>query len=85
MAMGSDEHRNPCKIRVFNKPFQQGFLARGILKAGLYARVSTHDQQTLPLQLAAMRDYVAERGWKTVLEIQDVARAQACGPSERSC
>jgi hypothetical protein len=68
----SDEHRNPRKIRVFNKPFQKAFLARGILRAGLYARVSTHDQQTLPLQLAAMRNYVAKQGWKTALEIQDV-------------
>jgi hypothetical protein len=26
----------------------------------------------LPLQLAAMRDYVAKRGWKPVLEVQDI-------------
>jgi hypothetical protein len=64
---------------------QKGFLARGIVRAGIYARVWTHDQQTLPLQLAAMRDYVAKRGWKTALEIQHVRRAQACGPSGRSC
>jgi DNA invertase Pin-like site-specific DNA recombinase len=32
------------------------------LRVGLYARVSTHDQQTLPLQLDAMRAYVAQRG-----------------------
>jgi DNA invertase Pin-like site-specific DNA recombinase len=30
-----------------------------MFRVGLYARVSTHDQQTLPLQLRAMRDYVA--------------------------
>ena len=28
------------------------------VRTGLYARVSTHDQQTLPLQGRAMRDYV---------------------------
>jgi DNA invertase Pin-like site-specific DNA recombinase len=39
---------------------------------GLYARVSAHDQQTLPLQLAAMRDYVAKRGWKIAVEVQEV-------------
>ena len=33
-------------------------------RAGLYARVSTHDQQTLPMQLAAMRDYARKRGWR---------------------
>jgi DNA invertase Pin-like site-specific DNA recombinase len=43
------------------------------MRAALYARVSTHDQQTVPLQLAAMREYVAKRGWKTVLEVQDVS------------
>jgi putative DNA-invertase from lambdoid prophage Rac len=42
------------------------------VRVGLYARVSTHDQQTLPMQLSAMRDYVAKRGWKIALEIQDV-------------
>jgi hypothetical protein len=31
-------------------------------RAGLYARVSTHDQQTLPLQDRAMREYAARRG-----------------------
>jgi hypothetical protein len=35
----------------------EGFLIRGkTFRVGLYARVSTQDQQTLPMQLAAMRD-----------------------------
>jgi putative DNA-invertase from lambdoid prophage Rac len=42
------------------------------LRVGLYARVSTHDQQTLPLQLEAMRTYVAQRGWIVVTEVRDV-------------
>lgn len=42
------------------------------LRVGLYARVSTHDQQTLPLQLDAMRAYVAQRGWIVVTEVRDV-------------
>jgi hypothetical protein len=29
---------------------------------GLYARVSMHDQKTLPLQLTAMRKHVAHLG-----------------------
>src|SRR5512142_2679939 len=33
------------------------------MRVGLYARVSTHDQQTLGLQLQAMRSYVRDRGW----------------------
>jgi len=50
------------------------------VRAGLYARVSTHDQQTLPLQLTAMRDYVAKRGWKAVLEVQDVGSGASLRP-----
>jgi len=41
-------------------------------RAGLYARVSTHDQQTLPMQLAAMRDYARKRGWEIAIEVKDV-------------
>ena len=39
-----------------------GFLARvEPLRVGLYARISTHDQQTLPLQVKAMRQYARRR------------------------
>src|SRR5450631_3386618 len=48
--------------RVFGHP----------LCVGLYARVSTHDQRTLPLQLHAMRDYAAKRGWSLVAQIKEV-------------
>ena len=41
-------------------------------RAGLYARVSTHDQQTLPMQLDALKNYVARRGWIPAMEIQEV-------------
>jgi len=50
------------------------------MRAGLYARVSTHDQQTLPLQLTAMRDYVAKRSWKPVLEVQDISSGASLRP-----
>jgi predicted site-specific integrase-resolvase len=50
------------------------------VRAGLYARISTHDQQTLPLQLAAMRDYVAQRGWKAALEVQDIGSGASLRP-----
>ena len=42
------------------------------LRVGLYARVSTHDQQTLPLQIRAMREYAAKRGWVIVTQIKEV-------------
>ena len=42
------------------------------IRAGLYARVSTHDQQTLKLQNRAMQDYAARRGWTVAIEIKEV-------------
>jgi putative DNA-invertase from lambdoid prophage Rac len=39
---------------------------------GHYARVSTHDQQTLPLQLSAMREHAEHRGWTVVMTVEDV-------------
>jgi len=49
------------------------------LRVGLYARVSTQDQQTLPMQMNAMRSYVEHRGWQIVMEVEDVGS----GASER--
>jgi DNA invertase Pin-like site-specific DNA recombinase len=39
---------------------------------GLYARVSTQDQQTIPLQTRAMREYAARRGWTIALQVREV-------------
>ena len=41
-------------------------------RVGLYARVSTHDQQTLPLQLSAMREHAEHRGWTVAMTVEDV-------------
>ena len=41
-------------------------------RVGLYARVSTHDQQTLPLQIRSMREYAAKRGWSVVAQIKEI-------------
>src|SRR5689334_15944061 len=43
-----------------------------MLRAGLYARVSTNDQQTLAMQNRAMREYATRRGWTIVLQIREV-------------
>jgi putative DNA-invertase from lambdoid prophage Rac len=48
-----------------------------MFRAGLYARVSTHDQQTLPLQMRAMREYAAKRGWTVVVQIKEVGSGAA--------
>jgi len=50
------------------------------MRAGLYARVSTHDQQTLPMQIGAMRDYATRRGWEVALEVQDVGSGASLRP-----
>jgi putative DNA-invertase from lambdoid prophage Rac len=43
-----------------------------MLRAALYARVSTNHQQTLAMQMRALRRYVARRGWTVALQIRDV-------------
>ncbi|MBS0528416.1 MAG: recombinase family protein [Proteobacteria bacterium] len=43
-----------------------------MFRAGLYARVSTNDQQTLAMQGRAMREYAARRGWTIALQVREV-------------
>lgn len=43
-----------------------------MFRAGLYARVSTNDQQTLPIQSRAMREYAARRGWTIAVNVGEV-------------
>jgi putative DNA-invertase from lambdoid prophage Rac len=42
------------------------------MRAGLYARISTHDQQTLVMQLDAMIAYISDRGWDVAKQVKDV-------------
>ena len=58
------------------------FLARHgrpakMFRAGLYARVSTNDQQTLPMQSRAMREYAARRGWTIAVQVREVGSGAA--------
>jgi len=55
--------------RVFGHP---GKPAKTTLRAGLYARVSTNDQQTLQMQLRALREYAARRGWSAISQVKEV-------------
>ena len=43
-----------------------------MFRAGLYARVSTNDQQTVPLQIRALREYAVRRGWTIALQVKEV-------------
>src|SRR5215210_2875133 len=60
--------------RVFGHP----------LHVGLYARVSTHDQQTLPLQIRSMREYAAKRGWTIAAQIKEVGSGASQTRAARS-
>jgi DNA invertase Pin-like site-specific DNA recombinase len=59
-------------IRKSGRVFGQGQKAAKTIRAGLYARVSTLDQQTLPMQNRAMREYAARRGWMVALQVKEV-------------
>lgn len=50
------------------------------MEIALYARVSTHDQQTLPMQLKAMREYAKKRKWKIKMEVQEVGSGAKTRP-----
>jgi DNA invertase Pin-like site-specific DNA recombinase len=59
-------------ISKSGKVFGQGQKAAKAIRAGLYARVSTLDQQTLSMQLRAMREYAARRGWSIAMQLKEV-------------
>jgi DNA invertase Pin-like site-specific DNA recombinase len=48
-----------------------------MFRVGLYARVSTNDQQTIPLQVRTMREYAARRGWTIALQVREVGSGAA--------
>ena len=50
-----------------------------MFRVGLYARVSTSDQQTIPLQIRALREYAVRRGWTIAQQVKEVGS----GASER--
>src|SRR5438477_6427891 len=52
--------------------FGQARLPSKMFRAGLYARVSTNDQQPLPMQSRAMREYAARRGWTIAIQVREV-------------
>ncbi|MBL8179996.1 MAG: recombinase family protein [Blastocatellia bacterium] len=50
------------------------------MRVGIYARVSTIDQQTLPMQLEQMREYVRNRGWTLATEVEEVGSGAKVRP-----
>jgi len=66
---GKRAFRRAKSPRVFGHPRRR---AKTPFRVGLYARVSTHDQQTIPLQIRAMREYAARRGWTIAVQIKEI-------------
>jgi putative DNA-invertase from lambdoid prophage Rac len=48
-----------------------------MFRVGLYARVSTNDQQTLAMQSREMREYAARRGWTIAVNVREVGSGAA--------
>ncbi len=57
-------------------------MARGqrIIKVGVYARVSTQEQKTLPMQVRALRAYARQRDWTIVQQIKDIGSGASDRP-----
>jgi putative DNA-invertase from lambdoid prophage Rac len=73
--------KKPQNSRVSIAKKTRVFGHRGkTLRVGLYARVSTHDQQTLPMQLSTMREYAKTRGWTIAVEVKDVGSGATTRP-----
>lgn len=83
--------KRTSKTVVSRSVFGQG--RKTVPRVGLYARVSTHDQRTLPLQRRALHDYADRRGWTIALEVKEVGSGTSvrelrqkltrCGPPPR--
>jgi putative DNA-invertase from lambdoid prophage Rac len=48
-----------------------------MFRVGLYARVSTNEQQTLPMQIRAMHEYADHRGWTVAMQVREVGSGAA--------
>ncbi len=54
------------------------------MRAALYARVSTHDQQTLGLQTESMLAYIRDRGWNVASQVKDIGSGAKDRPGRES-
>jgi hypothetical protein len=56
-----------------------------MFRVGLYARVSTNDQQTLPMQSRAMREYAADAAGRLLRKSERLAPVQPSEKPARNC
>ena len=59
-------------VRKSGRVFGHGQKSTKTIRVGLYARVSTLDQQTLPMQSRSMREYAVRRGWTIAMQVKEV-------------
>ena len=52
------------------------------MKVGLYTRVSTDEQHTLPMQMDALKQYVERRQWHIVFTVKDIASGISDRPQQ---
>jgi putative DNA-invertase from lambdoid prophage Rac len=50
---------------------QGGFVSP--MRVALYARISTHDQHTLAMQMDAMHEFATRRGWTIIDTVEEIA------------
>ena len=43
------------------------------MRVALYARISTHDQHTLAMQMDAMHEFTTRRGWTVIDTVEEIA------------
>jgi putative DNA-invertase from lambdoid prophage Rac len=54
------------------------------MRVGLYARVSTHDQQTLGMQVEAISAYIKDRNWDVARSVEDIGSGARERPGRES-
>src|SRR5262244_1825891 len=73
MAAVRMPEKRPFRRSKSRDVFGQSRRQAKMLRAGLYARVSTNDQQTLPMQNRALREYATRRGWTVAMQVREVS------------
>ena len=69
--------KQPPKKAKARRVFGQQRKHPKMFRVGLYARVSTLDQHTIPLQIRALREYADRRGWNIVMQVREVGSGAA--------
>jgi putative DNA-invertase from lambdoid prophage Rac len=74
------------ETRGLTAPNRKGFLAREgqAMRVAIYARVSTHDQQTLGMQVEAMSAYIQNRDWNVAKLVEDIGSGARERPGRES-